>query len=370
MIETTGNIESNVLILTSGENPTLSLLELRGAMEALGIRGEIIDVSPQVIHLRSRSTLMSWKSVAGRTGYIQGIYRTLFDVLSLDRIIERDAKDARGGIFDIIYNALSSNSRTFLNWLPKESGIGIEAIRVQGSHSGISRTVIKRAVGKLITQNGGRIDLSHARAVVSIILSRNIYIGVRFGSADRSDMRRRRNQFRPFSLPISLSPNSSRALLNIARVKKGDRILDPFCGTGGILIEAAMMGVRIYGSDISEKMIEGTKENFHFFQLDYHELQALDIEEIPNVFPPMDAVVTDPPYGRSTSTRGEGMEQLYSRMFSAIERVLKPGGRCAIMLPSLSYLRSIPDEFELEHAVSFRVHKSLVRHFISLLKKG
>ena len=37
-------------------------------------------------------------------------------------------------------------------------------------------------------------------------------------------------------------------------VKRGGRLLDPFCGTGGVLIEAATIGVRACGSDISPTM--------------------------------------------------------------------------------------------------------------------
>lgn len=39
------------------------------------------------------------------------------------------------------------------------------------------------------------------------------------------------------------------------------RLLDPFCGTGVILQEAALLGYDIYGSDISEKMIDYSTVN-------------------------------------------------------------------------------------------------------------
>ena len=39
------------------------------------------------------------------------------------------------------------------------------------------------------------------------------------------------------------------------------RVLDPFCGTGVILQEAALMGYHVLGSDIDSRMVEYTKEN-------------------------------------------------------------------------------------------------------------
>ena len=368
VIETTENISSDLFVLTSGENTTLSLVELQGAMGALGIQADIIGVSPQVIHLRSQTSTGKWSSIAGRTGFLQGIYRSIFDVPSLNRALNKHATSGKYLSFDTIYGALDTNSGYFLDWLPKDIGVGVETVRVQGAHPLISGTILKKALGKLITRNNGKIDLSDPGTMITAVLSRNVHIGERLVLADRGDMRRRRNQYRPFSLPISLSPNSSRALLNFARVKEGDKVLDPFCGTGGVPIEAALMKAEVNGSDISPRMIKGTKENFQFFQLPYNELKVLDIEQISNAFPPMDAVVTDPPYGRSTSIGAGGMEKLYERMFSSIAKILKPGGRCAIILPSISFIRSIADPLKLEHAVSFRVHRSLVRHFISLVK--
>lgn len=41
----------------------------------------------------------------------------------------------------------------------------------------------------------------------------------------------------------------------------GQVILDPFCGSGVILQEAALMGYEIYGSDIDSRMVEYTEKN-------------------------------------------------------------------------------------------------------------
>lgn len=48
------------------------------------------------------------------------------------------------------------------------------------------------------------------------------------------------------------------------------RILDPFCGTGVILQEAALMGYAVYGTDLSDKMIDYTHTNLEWLETKYH----------------------------------------------------------------------------------------------------
>lgn len=359
-----------IFILTSGESLSLALTELEGAMASTGMNSEIVDISPQVVLVRSNASENHWEEIAERTGHVIGIYRELFPSQLLTKKIERIIEERDDVHFDDILEILSTNSRFFCEWLASKSSLGLKSIRVQGAFQKVSGTTIKKAIGKLITDGGGKLDLDLPQKVVTVIISRNIFIGEQIALADRESMRKRRNQFRPFSLPITLSPNLSRVLMNMARVEKNQCILDPFCGTGGILLESAMIGARIYGSDIDIRMVEGTKENFAFFNLGYQHIEACDIEKAVDIFPVMDAVITDPPYGRSTSTGGEKMENLYSRMFVSAEKILKNGGRCAMILPSMTYLSNLSEGLFLENAVSHRVHRSLIRHFISLKKKA
>jgi tRNA G10 N-methylase Trm11 len=52
-------------------------------------------------------------------------------------------------------------------------------------------------------------------------------------------------------------------------------VFDPFCGTGVILQEALLMGYQVYGSDISSRMIDYTKQNLDWFELHF------DIAKLP-----------------------------------------------------------------------------------------
>jgi tRNA G10 N-methylase Trm11 len=55
--------------------------------------------------------------------------------------------------------------------------------------------------------------------------------------------------------------------------RKGDqnpRILDPFCGTGVVLQEAALLGYSVYGTDLSEKMIRYSRDNLNWLADSHH----------------------------------------------------------------------------------------------------
>ena len=58
-----------------------------------------------------------------------------------------------------------------------------------------------------------------------------------------------------------------------------------------------------------------------------------DVKDIPSLFPEMDAVVCDPPYGRATKTGGETIRAIYDKAAEAIPKVLAQNGKTGIVLP-------------------------------------
>ena len=59
-----------------------------------------------------------------------------------------------------------------------------------------------------------------------------------------------------------LPPKLAQILINLCGdLEKGSTVLDPFCGTGVVLQEAILDGYSVYGTDLSERMIEYTQKN-------------------------------------------------------------------------------------------------------------
>lgn len=58
-----------------------------------------------------------------------------------------------------------------------------------------------------------------------------------------------------------LPPKLAQVMLNLAKVQPESTVLDPFCGTGVILTEAALRGLRLQGSDLNPRMVDYTRAN-------------------------------------------------------------------------------------------------------------
>ena len=68
-----------------------------------------------------------------------------------------------------------------------------------------------------------------------------------------------------------LPPKLAQIMVNLAASPdKQVRILDPFCGTGVVLQEASLMGHAVYGTDLSDKMIEYSQTNLEWLDAKYH----------------------------------------------------------------------------------------------------
>jgi tRNA G10 N-methylase Trm11 len=85
--------------------------------------------------------------------------------------------------------------------------------------------------------------------------------------ANRDQMRPRRDAFVGM-----LPPKLAQIMINLAVGDNQEklRILDPFCGTGVILQEAALMSYPVYGTDLSEKMIRYSRNNLHWLADSHH----------------------------------------------------------------------------------------------------
>ena len=214
----------------------------------------------------------------------------------------------------------------------------------------------------------GRVDLEHPDREFRLLRYGGAFL---FGEAlfevERSAMEARKVARRPFSMPISLHPKLARALVNLSRCPRRGRILDPFCGTGGIAIEAARLGMDVFASDLQDKMVRGTAA-----VLDHYGLRGTtfvaDVGDVRTHLTNVDAIATDPPYGRATSTRGEPLAALYRRAFSAFRTLLPVGGYAAVVLPSPEAIRIGEEYLRLEEAHTLRVHKSLDRTFCAFVR--
>lgn len=81
-------------------------------------------------------------------------------------------------------------------------------------------------------------------------------------------------------------------------------ILDPFCGTGVVLQEAALLGFNVYGTDLAEKMVDYSKTNMEWLAVK-HQIGTVRVEAGDAIEhqwqQPIDAVVAETYLGQPFS---------------------------------------------------------------------
>ncbi|HCM45278.1 MAG TPA: hypothetical protein DIS54_00355, partial [Candidatus Veblenbacteria bacterium] len=139
---------------------------------------------------------------------------------------------------------------------------------------------------------------------------------------------------------------------NLAEAREGAGILDPFCGSGTVLQEAAILGYRhLVGVDADSNGITRTRENFVWLKKQYQQmpepaLMVADISRLPTVLnnSTYDAIVTEPYLGpplRGHESR-QRLEQIHKELtefyrssLKILAHVVKPGGKIAMVWPVL-----------------------------------
>lgn len=142
-----------------------------------------------------------------------------------------------------------------------------------------------------------------------------------------------------------LPPKLARMMINLSGEEpKGSVLLDPFCGSGTVLMEAALMGYKkVIGSDISDKAIVDSKKNLGWMKLEaeLHHSPANQVDKFLN--DEVDAIVTETYLGKPMKgneskeaivSQIDELKKMYLPSLETIYAVLKRGGRCVIAFPA------------------------------------
>ncbi len=238
------------------------------------------------------------------------------------------------------------------------------AVRRLGRPSAGGSDATVREVGAAYVRGGGRIDLENPERAFWIVGDGpDARLFEEILPVDRRAVRRRRISLLPFQRPVGLDPRLARAAANLARVRPGDRVVDPFLGTGALLAEAAALGARVSGVDRDPEMVRGALRNFAFLGVSAEAVVEGDAGavELPGPSNDFDALLTDPPYGRASPTGGEGAPELVRRVLPRWAGRVRAGGRVVVVLPGGPDPLGPP--WCLQRSVPVRVHRSLTREF-------
>jgi len=152
----------------------------------------------------------------------------------------------------------------------------------------------------------------------------------------------------------------SRTLVNLSNTPKNGILLDPFCGTGTILIEGLKQDAKVLGIDKDPKCVRAAKANLNHFSRQFHSREKMkekwsiilkDSRELDNIIEEeIDSIVTEPYLGPFLKKLPEideakeimdNLEKLYVRVLNECVKHLKVEGKVIFIIPEYRYPSNI-----------------------------
>lgn len=265
----------------------------------------------------------------------------------------------------------------------KAESFAVRCIRI-GNHS-FSSTDVEKICGDAVR---GKVDLKNPQKIlVAYIYENNFYFGIDYSGVDLG-----KRDYKIFSHPASLRGDIAYSLLRIADFEKKDILLDPFCGSGTILIEAALFAInksvnyynknkfaflkfmnyefkdkideesRIFGTDSSQNAIIAAQKNAKIAGVDIKfsktDVSWLDTRFSENYF---DKIVTNPP-AFSNKRKNEQTKKSIEELFSNAKYILKPKGTITLITQKPEIIEEIATRncFKLKKKTAIGNHSVLV----------
>ncbi len=337
----------------SGEHKSLPSAEVKAILESRNIPFKNVKEICQVLSLEANESTLY--EVYSRASYTRACGIKLFQC-------QADETEILEKVQEAIYDDL----------LQKGQSIAVRVTRVQRNAPWLNVGKLERKIGGKILEKTNNVKVklkSPDIFFLGIIADGYFVFGLKMADIPPTSFEDRRLKNRPFFHPSGLHPKLARCMVNLSRATPGSLLLDPFCGTGSILIEAGMIGCKIVGSDIKPSMVEGSLMNLRHYNIDLVGLIVADALKLH--FEGIDCVATDPPYGRLASTFGSSVESIIHGFLSSVIDVLPNGGYVSISAPKGVRIQELGERlgFDAIEEHFIYVHRSLTRELAVLRKK-
>lgn len=212
-----------------------------------------------------------------------------------------------------------------LHGRPAEPSFRITAVR-SGEHEYTSQQVAAWAGDGVRLQTGWRVDLEHHHYDIEVeLVGDRVLCGLHLGPSWRE--RQRKVAFHPASLNTTVAY----AMIRLVGVSDDDVFLDPACGGGTLLTERAASGPArlILGGDIWSPAIDISLRNLAAVDARVP-LARWDARHLPLLQASVDRVASNLPFGHRVG-HGPVVRAFYQSLLPELSRVLKPGGRAALL---------------------------------------
>ena len=356
--------------LLSGENPELAFYELESILSVFDEKFEVKkEANPRIVSiiveegLEASTVLEFIKRVVSRSTLVHWCCQTIY---------QKETQNFTLKDLNAIKSEFETQSHSGIN---ENSSFCVNTKRIGNPQAILANSNVtqdlNQFLGSKIQQQYPlkRVDLKRPDEIYYAVISKNgLWFGLHIVNSPRKIVRKRTARERPFFHPSSMNPILQRTLINLAAIKEGDWLLDPFCGTGGALIEAAHLGFKSVGIEIDRRIIWGAHKNLKsdepVFPLTY--LILGDAKHLSFSQGAFSGVVTDPPYGTAASTQGFNLPDLLLKFCNEVKPILHSKSRVVIAVPSTL---NIEEEMAKILNASFKkflqyVHRSLTRKIL------
>ena len=340
--------QSRLFFVLSGEHDSLPAAEVQAILESAGMTFQNIDRSYRLLTLESSPSGL--RSVSERS--------LMYDScgIELGRCAANE-KEIHRLVGSLPLENLTRHATSF----------AVRSVRLGGVNKPIRRTQLEKDVGSTVKALVPRLNvkLRGPDMTFTCILFDDLFLlGLSSYSKPSGMIAPRLPRKRPVFHPSTMPPKIARCMINLARATPGATFVDPFSGVGGIIIEAAVIGCRVLGIDANLRMLRGARKNINYFDLASLGFLRADARHMP--LQPLDAIATDPPYGRGSSTMGNKVTKLVEDFLLGVRSSLKRKAHLCISAPVEveveDYARDAGLMVREKHLA--KVHRSLTRQFV------
>lgn len=341
---------SKLFFVLSGEHTSLPAAEIQAILESTGVRYShptqsyrllTMNASPSALQSVSQRSLMyDWCGVE--------LGRCLANEEEILRLVK-----------DLPLEELTKDAQTFV----------VRSARLGGVNRSIRRTELEREVGWFVRQIVPRLNvqLNGPDVTFACVLFNDLFLfGISAFAKPSGLIAPRRPRKRPVFHPSTMPPKIARCMVNLARARPDSTFVDPFSGVGGIIIEAAVIGCKVLAIDANLRMLRGARKNINYFDLEALAFLKADARHMP--LHGLDAIATDPPYGRGSSTMGAKVTSLVEDFLAGAKGSLKRGAHLCVSAPVEVDIEAYAHDSALvvKERHLARVHRSLTRQFVVL----
>lgn len=334
-----------LFFLLSGEHPTLPAAELKAILDSESYNYQILETLTQVMRLEA--TAKSIKTIKFRS--------------ALTRVCCREIFNCDANLPEILAKASSASLEEFIG---EGESFAVRVRRVKNMTPKLTGVELERKLGGQILNKVKklRVDLTNPqKTFFGILVDKRFIFGMKIAEVPTKPFSERSPQKRPVFHPTAMHAKLARTMVNLAQPKIHDLVLDPFCGTAGILAEAGLVGCHVMGFDAKPHMLRGGIQNLLHYGIEPEGMILADARHPP--VSRVDCIVTDPPYGRSASTLGMTTRKIVEDFLAAVINVVPRGNRICMASPKTVKLVEAGESVGFKHENSHLVyvHGSLTR---------